>query len=205
MLQGLYSASTAINAYQKVQSVTANNIANVNTGGFQAGRTTLADLPTGGVRVNSVVTDDTPGYLMNTNRPLDIAIDGPGYFRVENDSGQDLTRSGSFRMDEEGNLVDPGGSVLAYDIGPADRVEIDNEGNIFADGDLKGQVEIVDRFGEPVDNRQYELRTGMLEASNVDMAREIVDSVITLGGYKSNITMAQSNDEMLGTIINMVG
>ena len=117
-LTGLYAANKAL-------SVTGNNIANVATTGFKSSRTEFADqyaasikATSGKTNVGSGVTTAavsqlfTQGNITSTGQSLDLAINGNGFF-VLNDGGSKLyTRSGAFYSDKDGNIVDVKGNNL---------------------------------------------------------------------------------------------
>jgi flagellar basal body rod protein FlgG len=119
---------------------TANNLANVNTDGFRRSRVDFADLmyntirqpgtaisntqvsPTGlqignGVRVVGTTKQFMPGTFVDTKGPLDVAIEGEGFFEVQLPGGEPrYTRNGAFRMDGEGQLVNADGYRLTPQI-----------------------------------------------------------------------------------------
>ncbi|MGO8749552.1 MAG: flagellar basal-body rod protein FlgG [Thermoguttaceae bacterium] len=128
-IQTLYTAATGMNALQSQLDTIANNLANMETTGFKAGRANFEDLlylqekmpgaedsssqrtPTGiaigtGSKLTSVQVNFGQGSLQQTNGPLDIAIQGTGFFRVKDPSGQYLyTRAGNFSVNANGNVV----------------------------------------------------------------------------------------------------
>ncbi len=141
MLRALYASISGLRAHQTMMDVTANNIANVNTQGFKAGRTIFADalsqtvrgggIPTDasgstnpmqiglGTRVAAVTTSWTQGALQLTGGQTDLAIQGNGFFMVERSGEQLLTRDGSFNWDSSGQLVTAGGArVLGWSADP---------------------------------------------------------------------------------------
>jgi flagellar basal-body rod protein FlgG len=133
MIRGLYTAATGMNAQQHQIDVTSNNIANVNTIGFKkdraefqdlmyeslnytAGRTSATTLnPTGldvglGVRVSGIQKNFIQGDLKATGNPLDMAIEGKGFFQITLPNGEiAYTRNGAFKLNEEGTLVNGSG------------------------------------------------------------------------------------------------
>ena len=139
MLQAMYSGISAIEAQQTSLDVIGNNIANVNTTAFKAGRVTFEDqlsqtiqgasAPSAnvggtnpqqvglGVRVSSIDTVMSQGGLQSTSKPTDMAIQGNGYFMLgdTNGTGVSYTRDGSFNLDSNGNLVNS--SSGAYVLG----------------------------------------------------------------------------------------
>jgi flagellar basal-body rod protein FlgG len=129
-VQTLYTAATGMQAMETKLDVIANNLANVNTTGFKKGRANFEDLfyrhdelpgaePSGGgmtatgtsvglgTRVSSIQTNFQQGAFENTGNRLDVAIEGSGFFEVEDaGSGQQLyTRSGNFSVNADGQLV----------------------------------------------------------------------------------------------------
>ncbi len=126
MLTSLYTGITGINAHMNELSVIGHNIANMNTHGFKASRSYFADLMdqslqgiTGpnqvgsGVSLSSVVRNFTQGAFETTANPLDLAIEGSGFFVVTGpDEANYYTRAGQFLIDEEGYIVDPNGLRL---------------------------------------------------------------------------------------------
>lgn len=136
MIKALSTAATGMEAQQKRIDVTANNLANVNTAGFKKSRADFQDLlyqtirapgtssaqgvtvPTGlqvgnGVRTVAATRIHSGGDRAQTNNPLDIAIDGAGFYQVSLPSG-DLayTRAGNLSMNEQGQVVTADGYPL---------------------------------------------------------------------------------------------
>ena len=137
MIRALYSAVTGLRAHEVMMDVTSNNIANVNTAGFKSSRATFSEtlaqtirgggLPTGaqggvnplqiglGTRISGVVASFTQGALQLTGRQTDLAIQGDGFFVVDHNGQQLLTRNGGFNWDSTGTLATTdGGRVLGW-------------------------------------------------------------------------------------------
>lgn len=136
MSRALHTAATGMHAQQLKIDVIANNLANVNTHGFKRVRAEFQDLlyqtlriagtrsstetvtPTGlevglGARPAATVRNFETGDLQNTQNPMDIAIEGPGFFQVRTPGGEiALTRAGAFKVDERGELVTADGYPL---------------------------------------------------------------------------------------------
>ena len=70
-----------------------------------------------GSTIASIDTIHTQGSMQNTGRPLDLAIEGNGYFVVNNGENSYYTRAGNFYLDEQGNLINSGGYYLQSDNG----------------------------------------------------------------------------------------
>jgi flagellar basal-body rod protein FlgG len=136
MIRALYTAATGMNAQETNINVISNNLANVNTTGFKKGRADFQDLmyqyllepgaqtsqstqsPTGiqiglGVKTASVGKVFQQGDLSSTSNPLDVAIEGDGFFTVLLPDGTNAySRAGNFRVSSEGKLVTSDG----YDV-----------------------------------------------------------------------------------------
>lgn len=207
MIPGLYYALSAIKAGTDRFQVSSNNVANISTPGYKAKVSYISELSKGGVVMYSVSSDEGQSYLINTGRPLDLAINGNGYFQLNNESGNPiLSRNGVFGVDANGDIVDVKGNRLGINVGTdANNIVVDNNGNVYADNELKGQISIVDKYGRAIPQENYEILPGYLEASNVDIAKEIVESITTLRYIQSNIKTVKTVDEMLGNIINITG
>ncbi|MDE1981656.1 MAG: flagellar basal-body rod protein FlgG [Betaproteobacteria bacterium] len=144
MQRSLWIAKTGLEAQQTQMDVISNNLANVGTNGFKKSRAVFQDLlyqnisqpgaqssqqtviPSGlqlGTGVRPVATERimTQGNLQQTGNPLDVAINGAGFFQVLMPDGTTAyTRDGSFQTDNQGNLVTSSG----YQIQPAITVPL---------------------------------------------------------------------------------
>jgi len=126
---------------------------------------------------------------------------------LNNESGNPiLSRNGVFEVDANGDIVDAKGNRLGINVGTnTNNIVVDNSGNIYADNELKGQISIVDKYGRAIPQGNYEILPGYIEASNVDIAKEIIENITTLRYIQSNIKTVKTVDEMLGNIINITG
>lgn len=306
MLRSLYSGVSGMRSFQTKMDVISNNIANVNTTAFKSGRAKFQDMlsqttanaqsPTEdglggvnpqqiglGVKVGSIDTIMTGGPLQPTNRSLDFAIEGEGFFAVSQDGGATTmyTRDGAFYTDHEGNLINSSGlKIMGYnddapikvkdgettnspmptdpeldDLKPLkvpDRLDksgdadddgkyelqeftIDGTGKIigvYSDGSesktyILGQIGVVkfnnpeglektgnnnyinsNNSGEPVAGEAGEagygvIRQGFLEMSNVDLANEFTEMIVTSRAYQANSRSITTSDEMLQELINL--
>jgi flagellar basal-body rod protein FlgG len=136
MIRSLWISKTGMDAQQTQMDVTANNLANVSTNGFKKSRAVFEDLlyqtirqpgaqssqqtqlPSGlqiGTGVKPVATERlfTQGNLQQTSNPLDIAIQGNGFFQVQMPDGSAAyTRDGSFQVNAQGQLVTSSGFAV---------------------------------------------------------------------------------------------
>src|SRR5271169_6459126 len=120
------NSSGALNAVDKGMSVVSNNMANINTDGFKGSRVLFGDVLNSvlgqtspddignGVDVQAVMTQFADGTIQNTNNPLDFAISGDGFFKVQDTSRNEMfyTRAGAFSLDKSSNIVDANGDIL---------------------------------------------------------------------------------------------
>jgi flagellar basal-body rod protein FlgG len=136
MIRSLWISKTGLDAQQTQMDVTANNLANVSTHGFKRSRAVFEDLlyqtlrqpgaqssgqtqlPSGlqlGTGVRPVATERifTQGNLQQTQNPMDIAIQGQGFFQVQMPDGTNsYTRDGSFQVNAQGQLVTSSGFAV---------------------------------------------------------------------------------------------
>ncbi|MBK9548832.1 MAG: flagellar basal-body rod protein FlgG [Gemmatimonadetes bacterium] len=152
MNPGMRTSASGMIAQQKMVDVIANNLANVNTTAFKRSRASFEDLlyetvqgprsPNGeavigamqighGVRLAAVTRIDGQGGPEMTGRPLDLTIEGEGFFQVETaDGGIAYTRDGSFTLSESGQLLTQGGYALVPGIViPPDATVVTISGN----------------------------------------------------------------------------
>ncbi len=119
------TALSGINGASQGLAVISNNLANAQTTAFKASRAEFSDIFSGaqsapgrGVRVDSITQDFSAGTINATGRELDMAIDGAGFFVIEDQTGkypQLYTRNGSFKVDKDGFLTTQNGNrVLGY-------------------------------------------------------------------------------------------
>jgi len=136
LVSSLFTAISGMRNQQTLLDVISNNVANVNTVGFKAGRVQFRDLLSqtiqgasgnnsttnqgginpiqsgAGVSVAAIDTLQTQGTFQATGNSTDMAINGDGFFVTQTGNSQTYTRAGSFRFDSNGMLVDPSGGLI---------------------------------------------------------------------------------------------
>ncbi len=136
MIRALYTAASGMNAQQANIDTVAHNLANVNTAGFKKSRVEFEDLvyqqskapgtptsqqseaPIGmesglGARAIATARNFSPGNLRNTSGPLDLAIEGQGFFQVQLPGGEaGYTRAGALHLNGQGQIVTAEGFAL---------------------------------------------------------------------------------------------
>jgi flagellar basal-body rod protein FlgG len=235
-------------------ATTANNLANVDTAGFKADlllftsapaiHTWRVDDPThvdrqgrvvpqyigltnAGVLDTKIWRDFTPGQIVETRRPLDIAITGDGFLRV-NDGGQELyTRDGELRQTPDGFLTDSQGRRVQgqtgdINVGASGDVYINRAGEVYADGALVDrlnlafftdpQVQLSKAGGNlwradtpPDGTGQVDVQAGFIERSNVNAVDSLMELITQLRHYEAAQRVILAEDDTLSIAANNVG
>jgi len=234
MIKSLNTAATGMIAQQNNMDVVANNIANVNTTGFKKGRAEFEDLvyhnlkdpgqasglqsitPTGvqtglGVRTAAVQKDFALGQVIITKNPLDIHIEGSGFFQVRTPDGEiAFTRDGSFKKDATGRVIDKNGNALIPEITVP-------EGTISVEIKPSGEVlSSVGGLAEPQAIGQIELATFINPAGLKNVGRNLYSTTPASGqpttnrpgtsgsGFLSQGELETSNVNIVDEMVNMI-
>jgi flagellar basal-body rod protein FlgF len=155
------SAASGMAARMESLEMLANNLANIETGGYKAdrefyslytGEDASADPGTGDISTLSVIQsqwiDHSQGLMHETSNPLDFAIDGEGLFAVETANGVRYTRNGNFRLSQAGALTTGDGSPLRAKGGGqlllqgGEPVEVLADGTVQQAGNVIGQLDV---------------------------------------------------------------
>lgn len=220
MSSGIYLATAGAIAQSNALDATANNIANATTTGFRGDRITFREAMGAAkspdvalVGASTKRVDSQAGALSETGNPLDLALEGDGMFAIETPNGPRYTRAGNFRLDDSRTLVTVDGHPVLGEGGArisippeATMIDVASDGEITADGESLGKLELV-RFkptqlrreggslfsatGRPDDGDPPAVRSGMLEASNVNVVRGVVDLVKVSRTYESLMRVIQ--------------
>jgi flagellar hook protein FlgE len=265
MLRAFSSAVSGMRTQMAFLDTVANNIANVNTTAFKTARARFEDMlyqtlnggaaatdtagginPTQiglGVRLSGVDTIMTQGALKATGNPLDLAIEGEGFFGLKDASGNlYYTRDGSFGLDAKGRLVNPatgmlvqkaGGGEITIDTSKYASISVGPDGNIvgtLTDGsgtetiaqiglttfpNPGGLTKTGDNLykqaaasgdpaeGAPGADGRGNIRSGVLESSNVDLAQEFTNMISAQRAFQANSRVVTSSDEILQDLVNI--
>ncbi len=248
MLYGLYLSATGVVTNSYRQDVIANNIANSETIGFKRDLALLQERPTaaqefgesvpdsiignmtGGMMAVPTQVDTSQGDLQPTGNPLDVAIQGNGYFAVNANGKFRLTRNGQFVMDHAGRLAlfdDNGPDVLDNKqtpiyLSPGAPVLISEDGTITQKGEVVAKIGLFDvpnstdlkkegntlmsvQQGAQVSTASAKFHTSFLERSNVDPATELTALMDAQRQLEANANMIQTQDETLSKLVSDVG
>jgi len=236
MLQNLNIGAAAMKAQQQHIDAVSNNLANVNTTGYKSQRVGFSDLlyqqtdrsqPGGvemglGTRAVDAGRSHQQGALQRTESPLDVALQGEGFFTVKLPDGTTgLTRDGNLHVDGKGQLVNASGAQLQPRVTipkdtPASEISIAEDGTITAAGKRVGRLNLVDvrapQALRPVGGNAFAtteesgkavrakadtlVRQGTLEMSNVDTANEMVEMIDAQRSYTMASKVISTADEM---------
>jgi flagellar basal-body rod protein FlgG len=186
--------ASAMRAARSQLDVATQNLANVSSDGFRRLATTL-DLDARGLRVRRE-TSAEQGAIRRTNRSLDVAILGPGAFRV----GGEATRNGAFVRDRDGYLADDRGRRLAGRCGP---IRFPDGAAIGADGSVRtASGRLIDRISLPPGTR---LETGALETSNVNAIAESLNVLEAQRSFETAQKVLVAIDDTRNKAANDVG
>jgi flagellar basal-body rod protein FlgF len=250
MIYGLYLSATGILANSYNVDVLANNLANSETVGFKRDLTLFRQRLTqaqqsnhagdwsdpilekmgGGLSVNPSVIDTQQGELEATGNPLDLGIDGKGYFAVKDANGTHLTRDGRLMVDGNGNLImtNSRGSKVLDDqqrpivLNPGAVASVGTDGSISQNGTTVGKVGLFDvpEPGKLTKNGSDELnypemaqiragtgqiRSQNVERANVDPTTELAELIEAQRQLEANANMIHYQDETLQSLVQDVG
>jgi len=247
--RGLYAAAAGMCSLLTRLDVHANNLANVSTTGFRkdvpiqrsfpdiflsryrdpAGMVTAA-APVGsislGAAIEEILFSMQPGELQRTGRPLDLALEGEGFFVLEDAEGEILyTRRGDFVLGADGTLQDPFGRRVLGEEGPlvlSGPPTIAPDGTVSHEGSVVGRLRLrwlppealvkvsptafARRDGGPEPKvAEVTIRQGYLEMTNVDPVREMVALISVMRAYEAAHRAIRAHDELLDRAVNEIG
>ncbi len=214
MDSGLYAACAGLMARTEQLDTVASNLANSSSAGFRGqknvfgtvlaqashhGRFSALNQATNSYGVLSgTALDQTQGTLTTTGNSLDVALEGPGYFKVQTANGVAYTRNGSFRLSSSGQLSTASGDAVLGVNGPLSlpngAATISADGTISSSGAIVGKLKVVNfppetvpvsqgdaYYAAPVDQEQpvptTAVRQGSLESSNVSPVSGVVELI----------------------------
>jgi len=230
MSSGIYSALSGGLARMQKLDVAVNNLANAGNIGFKASRLSFESMfdenrqnymgeGKNFCRTAERFIDFTQGDIEQTHRSLDVAIQGPGFFKVAGDDGFLYTRQGNFELDAQGNLVTADGRHQVVGANgpvnlPHSNVNIDARGRISADGTEVGRISVYsvpdpkalseqgnglwalspDAAAAPAGDA--ELVQGGIERANVDPVLLTTDIIETKRAYAAYLKVMQAYSDM---------
>jgi flagellar basal-body rod protein FlgF len=229
--------SASVEALEKEFDNIAHNMANVSTVGFKRRCNSFAKAMAGqggggekGGESAPGLFDFSQGTLVKTDRTLDVALHGKGFFVIESPDGPLYTRHGIFATNLNGQIVDTAGRLIAGAGGPlivppnadASEITVDRTGRVSAGRALLGQFRLVDFkdnekklvsvglncFAAPKDVQPKEatsvvVQQGYEESSNVKMVDELVNMIMVSRLYEANMKYLTSNKDNSSSAISV--
>jgi flagellar basal-body rod protein FlgG len=242
MINGILETSRGCLKEEIRMDVISNNLANSNLIGFKKDRISFIeflDKAKAGIPQSAgsespsdpslimIQTDMEQGDTRFTGNPMDFALYGKGYFKVNTPDGVRYTRKGNFALDDQGTLITQDGLTVLGKNGAitvtGEDVVVDGRGNITANGIMAGQLDLVD-FDDPTvlvkagkalfqntsDDPGHEpaaditLKQGYLELANVNIAEEMIQMIQSLRAFESYQKAIKVLDEMNSKAVNEV-
>ena len=235
MNSGMYAALTGNLSAQRRLDVISNNLANAGTTGFKADQiqfeSVLANVknPTQAPVFSNdrYSTDYSPGALQRTENPLDVALEGDGFFVVNTPQGTAYTRQGNFHRGAGGRLVTADGYEVQGNNGPivvaGGRIDIAGDGAVTVNGAVAGTLAKVD-FPKPYALEKAggglfvpagpqaapaatatEVKQGYLESSNVKVVVEMARMIEASRYFEICTKAVKSYDDMTARAANDLG
>lgn len=253
MIRSLYTAVSGMITMENKQNTVTNNMANANTTGYKSQNLSTKsfndvllsnmDKVSSGVRekqelgklslgvaIDTVNTRFTQGDFKDTGKVGDMAIDGSGFFAVQDGNQRFYTRDGQFRVNNQGYLVNTSGAQLLginNSTGALEPIKVnssefavDKLNNVVSNGVATHKVAIADfadyknlkKAGDnyftgenPTFNSNATIKQRSLEASNVNVINEMVDMLTVMRNFESAQKFVSMIDESMGKAANQVG
>lgn len=240
MPENLSQINSTLGGLEREFGIIAHNLANVSTAGYKRRCNAFSQsLVAQGIdceaRINKALDlittfDFSQGNVVQTERSLDFALCGKGFFVIETPQGPLYTRNGTFHLDNNGHIVDSAGRIVAGESGPIavppnvglSQISVSNEGSIRAGGVLIGRFRLVDFeenekkllaagancFSAPEDARPQAarnlvVRQGFQEGSNVQLVEELVDMMMVSRLYEANVQGLSARKDTSRSILDV--
>jgi flagellar basal-body rod protein FlgG len=235
MLEGLLSAAAGMAAQQLQLDAVSNDLANSSTNGYKSERVGFEDLLYNPVHMAGTETtagagaaariigrNQAQGALKETGNPLDLAIEGEGWFQLRRPGGSTvLSRNGAFQVNANGSISDAAGNLLdpliklPAGVGAAD-LRISADGTVTAQGKRLGRISLVTvtapdhllpegggllaptaESGAPRAAAAGRMHQGALEDSNVDLGRDMATMMSAERAFQMSSTAIQTESQMM--------
>lgn len=229
--------SASLNALTREFDIIAHNMANVSTAGFKRRCNSFTQVLAAqeaaqgqGEEESQGVFDFSQGNLVQTDRTLDFGLHGEGFFVIETPEGPVYTRHGVFHTNQNGQIVDTMGRLVAGTAGPIIVPPETDVGDLYGTDDgrlIAGQAEIgkfrimafpdaADKLQavgqncfqapedvDPVEAANVVVRQGYQEASNVKLVDELVNMILVSRMYEANMKLTTMKRESSSTAIGV--
>jgi flagellar basal-body rod protein FlgF len=232
--------SSTLNELTQEFNIIAHNLANASTVGYKRRCNSLSQsLTDQGAGTTAETGDGTDlyaafdfsqGNFIETGRSLDFALCGKGFFVIETPEGPLYTRNGIFHLDQNGQIVDSAGRIVADQNGPISipsnvglsQISVSSDGSISAAGATVGKFKLVDfkdKEGEliaaglncfqapetlePQPPENLIVKQGFQESSNVRLVEELVDMIMVTRLYEANMKFMSADKEASNSLMSV--
>ncbi|MHC4122107.1 MAG: flagellar hook-basal body protein [Planctomycetota bacterium] len=234
--------SSRLNGLTNEFNTIAHNLANVSTVGYKRkcntfsksltaqGAGTTAE--TGDITDLHATFDFSQGSFIETRRSLDFALCGKGFFVIETPKGPLYTRSGIFQLNQNGQITDSAGRIVAGQnpAGPISippdaglsQISVSSDGSISVAGATVGQFKLVDfkdkeneliaaglncfhapKTAVPQPPENLIVKQGFQESSNVQLVEELVDMIMVTRLYEANMKFMSVSKDTSKSLMNV--
>ena len=246
MVEGIYTNAASLSSLERWQQTISQNLASSNVAGFKKANFAIetdkkmqteyapdgisAARHSGGIPSRTTSVNFTPGDLKATGKNTDFAIEGPGFFQVQNVDGNNLyTRDGEFHINQDNTLVTKQGLPVLGDGGPITidpdqgQLSIARDGSISQGDNLLGRLNLYDfddldqltrveggffeapEGANPQALENVQISQGAVEASNVMPMAELVNLIAVSRAYEASQKSITSHDDLISKAINSLG
>lgn len=218
-----YTAVLGAIQQEKRMDVIANNLANAATPGYRRVRTRFENF-----MELQTYTQLSQGPVRQTSNPMDVAIKGEGYFRIQTDRGERYARAGNLTLDAQGRLVTADGWPVLGQGGPIQLegtdIRVDPKGQIYDGQNLVDTLDVVafppevrlvhdeknllvpaDPNALPMPAQNYTVEQGALEGANFSPLEEMTSMIETLRIFEACQKVMKMSHEEDKQIINQLG
>ena len=214
--------NSRLNGLTREFDIIAHNLANVSTVGYKRRCNAFSKSlfaqetgteESGEVNLNTAF-DFSQGRVIQTGRSLDFALCGKGFFVIETPDGPLYTRNGMFHLDQNGQITDTSGRIVAGQVGAiaipsnagVSQINVSSDGSISAAGTAVGKFKLVDfkdkqdelvavgfncfhapKTVKPQTPENLIVKQGFQESSNVQMVKELVEMIMVTRLYEANM------------------
>lgn len=242
MFPGIYNAAKAMQFAEHQHEVSANNLAHINSPGHRRQVLTHHEFSAhlngernppprpnrSGDLYEGLETDFSAGPTKSTGRPLDVAIEGDGFFVIEGPQGPLYTRNGAMYLGDDGQIVTidnlpvlgQGGPLQAPPNTSSEAIVISHDGSVYAGQTLVGQLQLavpadlrdLRKMGDSlyaadadatIETVEGRFRQGMLEQSNVTPVNELVNLLVASRQYEAAQKVLSALSEALQQRIDL--
>ncbi len=242
MVRGFYALGSGMLTQSRILSGISNNLANLETPGYKKKEVSVTTF--GNMVINRVDSQKTPigsmsmiaaadktntihseGTLKSTERNLDFAIQGEGFFAVQGQNGTVYTRNGSFNVDDQGYLILKGQGRVLGNNGPihigTDNFTADSQGNLSVNGNVTDKIAVYNfadynnlkttgegmftAAGGAALMQNPNILWKSIEGSNVDSAQEMTNAISAQRNLQTCSQAIKMYDQVLARAVTDIG